>query len=75
MKTIQEKSCACDGGCNMGAPVMVEKDAPSSNTQMTARYILLGVPMLAAWWFIYKSLEPFAGWLARHLCNPCPLTI
>jgi len=23
--------------------------------------------MLVAWWFIYKSLEPFAGWLARDL--------
>jgi ferritin len=45
----------------------VEKDAPSRNTQMTAGYILLGLPMLAAWWCIYKSLEPFAGWLARHL--------
>ena len=50
----------------MGAPVIVRKDAPSSNTQITARYILLGVPMLVAWWFIYKSLEPFAGWLARY---------
>ena len=50
----------------MGAPVIVEKDTPSSDTMMTARYILLGAPMLVAWWFIYKSLEPFAGWLARH---------
>ena len=51
----------------MGAPVIVEKDTPSSDTMMTAGYILLGVPMLVAWWFVYESLEPFAGWLARYI--------
>ena len=25
MKTIQEKTCACDGGCSIGAPVTVER--------------------------------------------------
>ncbi len=55
LKMIQEHPCC-------GSP----KDAPSSNTMTTAGYILLGVPVLASWWVIYKSLEPFAGWLADH---------
>jgi uncharacterized protein len=23
--------------------------------------------MLVVWWLVYKSLEPFAGWLVHHL--------
>ena len=34
--------------------------------KLNLKYGLIGVPMLVAWWFVYKSLEPFAGWLARH---------
>jgi uncharacterized membrane protein YraQ (UPF0718 family) len=30
---------------------------------------MLGVPVLAAWWFIYENLEPCAGLLARHLVH------
>ncbi|MGC9965810.1 MAG: hypothetical protein ABSE08_10430 [Syntrophobacteraceae bacterium] len=48
MKAIREKSCACDGGCSIGAPVMVETAVSSNSTMRTAGYILLGVPMLVA---------------------------
>ena len=64
LKTAQGKTCACAGGGSIG--VTVEKDAPSSNTMPTARYILPGFSILVVWWFVYGSLEPFAGWLARH---------
>ena len=36
---------------------------------MTAKYILAGIPLLAAWWYIYESLEPFARWLAYHFAQ------
>ncbi|MGA2402013.1 MAG: permease [Syntrophobacteraceae bacterium] len=66
MKTIHGESCACDGNCNTGEHVPLETTASSSNMMMTVKYILPGVPIMAAWWFLYKGLEPFAGWLAGH---------
>ncbi|MFZ0945944.1 MAG: permease [Syntrophobacteraceae bacterium] len=69
MKTIQEKSCACNGGCSIGTPVSINMAGPSGSRVMTAKYILVGIPMLVAWWLIYGRLEPFAGWLAHHFAQ------
>ena len=67
MEPIQEKSCACNGGCSIGAPVAPDTTGPSSGKMMTANYVVILIPMLAAWWVVYGRLEPFAGWLAGHI--------
>ena len=69
MKTVRGSTCACDGVCSTEAPVMVEATVSSNNRMMTAKYILVGIPMLVAWWLIYGRLEPFAGWLAHHFAQ------
>lgn len=73
MKTIQEKSCACNGGCSVAAPVAMDTTGPSGDRKKIAKYILAGIPMLAAWWVVYRSLEPFAGWLAGHIVQFLPI--
>ncbi len=67
METNEGKACACSCAGNDEEALTVEMEVPASNRMMTARYIALGIPLLVAWWFVYKSLAPFAGWFARHL--------
>lgn len=54
---------------NMSDFSVMDTTESSDGTMTTAGYILVGVPVLVAWWLIYERLEPFAGWLARHFAN------
>ncbi len=67
MKAIQEESCAGDGAGGLSVPVEADTSSPAGMT--TAGYILVGLPLLAAWWVLYEHLEPFAGWLARRFAG------
>ena len=67
MKSIQTKTVQGLSGCNSTI------DNTTTNTMITTIYILIGVPALVAWWFIYMRLEPFAGWLARHFVQFLPI--
>ena len=66
MKAIQEADAACNVGCNLTAPIQKDAGKTSRDAMVTAKYLLIGIPMLAAWWVVYEHLEPFAGWLANH---------
>jgi uncharacterized membrane protein YraQ (UPF0718 family) len=67
MKTGEGKTYTCECACNTSDVMAAEMEVSAGNTMKTVKYILIGVPMLVAWWLTYISLEPFAGWLARHI--------
>lgn len=65
MKTTEEKSCCCVvDGC-AGA-----EESNSDGTKSQAlKYLLYGVPLLAVWFAIYKSLAPFSKYFAYTLLD------
>ena len=38
---------------------------PAPRSQGLGRYLLLGLPLLAAWWLLYRHLEAMAAWLTH----------
>ena len=62
MKTDDAEGCICLPGEDVDANAL----SPEDTRKLNLKYGLIGFPMLVAWWVVYKSLEPFAGWLARH---------
>jgi uncharacterized membrane protein YraQ (UPF0718 family) len=69
MEAIQEADSTCNVGCDLTAPVETDTRKTSHDGMVTAKYLLIGIPMLVAWWVIYEHLEPFAGWIARHFAQ------
>ena len=63
MRMEKAESCACP----VGKEVRVNSAASEDGKRLTLKYLLIGVPLLVAWWLVYRSLEPFAAWLARHV--------
>lgn len=63
LKTVQEISCC---GCHAEKGVTDDGTHQNSSSLATMKYVAIGIPMLLAWCVIYRKLEPFAGWLARH---------
>ncbi|MFH1057551.1 MAG: permease [Pseudomonadota bacterium] len=53
MKQNPEMACACQT-----PPAATAADG-------LMRYVLLGLPLLAAWWLIYGQLERFSNWLTH----------
>ncbi len=64
MKANRTESPTCNSGCGLSEPAKTW-----SGTMETAGYILVGIPVLAAWWLIYGRLAPFAGWIAGHFAR------
>jgi len=67
MGTAEGKICACSGTEEIPAPEVSRSDGAR-----TVKYILWGIPMLAAWWAVYLNLAPFAHWLAHRFVNLLP---
>jgi hypothetical protein len=63
MKTTEEKSCCCA----METAVSLEEPHPAPERSQLLKYLLVGVPMLAAWFVIYKSLAPFSKFFTYTL--------
>ncbi|NTW36063.1 MAG: permease, partial [Syntrophobacteraceae bacterium] len=63
MKTTEEKSCCCA----METCVSLEEPRPDAAKSQVLRYVLIGVPLLAAWFVIYKSLAPFSKYFTYTL--------
>lgn len=63
MKTTEEKSCCCA----VETCASLEEPRPEAARPQVLRYLLIGVPLLAVWFVIYKSLEPFSKFLTYTL--------
>jgi uncharacterized membrane protein YraQ (UPF0718 family) len=63
MKTTEEKGCCC----TMGDCARVEAPGPGSTRSPALRYFLYGVPLLALWWIVYKSLAPLSKYFTYTL--------
>ena len=57
-----------NGVKDMAAPVGVSKSADPRKAGWL-NYSLRGIVALAAWWLIYHSLAPMAGWFTYSLCG------
>ncbi|MCE5335835.1 MAG: permease [Desulfobacteraceae bacterium] len=55
MKPIQTQACC------------PEASAAPAQTETMMKYVLAGIPLLAAWWLVYSNLEAFSGWFAYDL--------
>jgi len=62
MKTTEEKCCCAAEPC-----VSLGEDRPDSARSQLLKYLLFGVPLLAAWFVIYKSLAPFSKFFTYTL--------
>lgn len=63
MKTTEDKSCCCAADhC-----ASVEERGPESTRASALRYLFYGIPLLAAWWIVYKSLAPFSKYFTYKL--------
>lgn len=62
MKTTEEKCCCAAEPC-----VSLEEGRPDSAKSPLLKYLLFGVPLLAAWFVIYKSLPPFSKFFTYTL--------
>lgn len=60
MKVSEEKVCCCAGANDASAG---ESRSP------TLRYVMLGVPLLAAWWLIYQGLPQFSIYFTHDLLH------
>lgn len=68
MKSIQEKKCCCDVADGAG----IAESGVDGSRRQTVRYLLCGIPLLAAWWVIYRSLAPFSKYLTYSLMSFTP---
>jgi uncharacterized membrane protein YraQ (UPF0718 family) len=68
MQTNEEKGCCCAAKVE-SIPGEVCRNESRSRV---IRYLLLGVPALAAWWVIYKSLAPFSSFFTYTLLELSP---
>jgi hypothetical protein len=56
MKPTENKSCCCA----VDDCARVEEPNPESTNTSALRYLLYGIPLLAAWWLLYRSLAPIS---------------
>ncbi len=63
MKTTEDKGCCCA----VDKCVRVEEPSPQSTSSSALRYLLYGIPLLAAWWLLYRSLAPFSKYLTYSI--------
>ena len=65
MKTTEEKSCCCA----VETCVSVEASGFNGARYPALKYLLYAVPLLAAWWVVYKSLAPFSKYFTHTLLS------
>lgn len=63
MKTTEEEACCC--AMDDCARVQEPNSQPTGSSAL--RYLLYGVPLLAAWWLLYRSLAPFSKYFTYKL--------
>lgn len=63
MKTTEEKSCCCA----VEDCASVEESSLNGSRYPALKYLLYAVPLLAAWFVIYKSLAPFSKYFTYTL--------
>ena len=63
MKTSEEKRCCCA----MESCATLDEPRPDGSKSQVPRYVLIGVPLLAVWFVIYKSLAPFSKFFTYAL--------
>jgi uncharacterized protein len=68
MKTTQEESCCCAGEKCASA----EKPGLNGSKYPALKYLLYAVPLLAAWFVIYRSLAPFSNYFTYSLLGFAP---
>lgn len=68
MKTMEEKSFCCA----METCASLEEPRHDAAKSQVLRYALLGAPMLAAWFLIYRSLAPFSKFFTYTLLGLSP---
>ena len=62
MKSTESQSCCCPGDCT--SPEIAVSDGTKPQF---LRYLLLGFPLLVAWWLIYRNLAPFSKFFVYDL--------
>ncbi len=64
MKATQGKTCCAEALNTVpGKMALPNPKAPA------AKYIMAGIPLLAAWWLIYANLEAFSKWFTYSLLH------
>ena len=59
-----------NAGCTAMSPQgSAEGAAATPSKPSLAKYLLLGVLLAAAWWLVYRSLQPLSVWLTYVVCG------
>lgn len=58
MKANEGKSCCCSPESCLDSTS--EEVRSNGGRSLTLRYLMYSIPLLAAWWIVYRNLEPFA---------------
>jgi len=65
MKVKKEEGCCCAAeNCVDSGAVSID-----GSRSLTIKYLMYSVPLLAAWWLIYQSLEPFSKYFTYKLLH------
>ena len=65
MKPLQNTSCCSDESSDRASSLSLGGD----NNTLTAKYLLISIPLFAVWWAIYLNLSTVAALATRHLLS------